>query len=476
MSALRVATRLLGLFQMVVLARLLLPRDFGLFGIAALVMATLDALTQTGTESALIFSENPSRRDLDTAWSIAAARGLLLFGCAAAAAPLAASFFDAPAARLLIPALGAAFLLRGLSNVGVVYFRKDLRFRQQFFYEISGVVPNVVVSVLLAVLLRNAWALVLGMIAASAVQAIASYRLHPYRPQFAIDRVAVRELYRFGRWIFGTNVLTFLANKGDDLFVGRVLGVAPLGLYQMAFRIGEKPREDISSMVSQVALPAYALVREEPARLAHAYRMGLEAATALTFPLAAALIVLAPELTGILLGPEWLPMVPALRILTVAGAVRAILAIGGNLAQGVGHPEFDFGMNFVRLATLAVAIYPLYLTWGLKGAAGAVLVSLLAAIPFWIWMSTRFAHVSPAAYLEALGGPLAGALAVVAAVGLVKMGVGAMAVPGFLGACLAGLVAYAGYAYFAWRYGRFGPVRAWVLIRTALASGTEPKG
>lgn len=470
MFSLRSGTRLLGLVQTVILARLLVPHDFGLIGMAVLVAATLEALSQTGVESALIFRKKPDRRYLDTAWTITVIRAAILFGLAAVAAPAVAQFFDTAGLEPFVVVVAGAFFLSSLANVGVVYFRKDLEFGKQFVYELSGVLPNLVVSIVLAYLWRSAWALALGMVAGNAVQLVASYLLHPYRPRLGVDRGSVAGLYTYGKWLFGTNILTFLANKGDDLIVGRLLGPGPLGLYQMAFRLGEKPREDITNVISQVFFPAYALVREDAQRLSRGYSISLEATAVLTLPLATALIALAPEITTVVLGSDWLPMVPALRLLALAGAVRAILALGGNLSHGVGRPDMDFGMNMIRLVIMAIAIYPFSVEWGLEGAAGAVLLGLLGAIPMWVIISTRFAGLSSGDYVGSILPPLIGSGLMAGVIAGIKLSAGVVGILGLIGTALMAAAVYVAWSYLTWRLWAVGAFRTGRILRGALAS------
>lgn len=468
MITLRTAARAMALVQTIVLARLLVPHDFGLIGIAYITLATAEALTQTGLEAALIHRKGVERRYLDTAWSIGAARGGLLLVAGVAAAPWVARFFDAPAAEPLVAVMALSFMMKGLVNIGVVRFRKDLRFDKQFTYELTGLVPTILVSLAVAVVVRNAWALAAGILAGQAVQLLASYRLDPYRPRPRLDRAALRDLYGFGKWIFGTNLLTFAANTGDDLFVGRVLGATPLGLYQMAFRIGEKPREDITSVISQVTLPAYAAIQTDRARLGRAYAIGLESTSAVVFPMVGGLVLLASELTLVLLGAEWLPMAPALRVLAVAGGLRAMLALGGNLSQGVGRPDLDLKMNLLRLVVMAAAMYPFSMRWGLAGTAAAVATGLAAALPVWLFMSTRIAGLGYSRIARALTPAAAGTVIMLAALVSLKSLLARVDLLAFATLVLTGAAVYLAVAYVLWKVWDVGPIQTGLRLRGAM--------
>ena len=133
----KMAGRGLQLVKMVVLARLLVPEDFGLFGIVMLALAAMETFTQTGFHTALIQKKDDIEQYLDTAWTVQVVRGLVLAAALFLSAPLFAWFFDEPRVVPLLQALSAIEVLRGLSNIGTVYFEKELEFRKQVTYQVG---------------------------------------------------------------------------------------------------------------------------------------------------------------------------------------------------------------------------------------------------------------------------------------------------------------------------------------------------
>ena len=124
--SLRITNRGLGFVRTIILARLLVPEDFGLLGIAMLAISTLDAFSQTGFQSALIQRKGNVRAYLDVAWTVLAVRGVVLFLMLFAAAPMAAKFFHSPQATAVIMVIAINMLLTGFGNIGVVFFQKEL--------------------------------------------------------------------------------------------------------------------------------------------------------------------------------------------------------------------------------------------------------------------------------------------------------------------------------------------------------------
>ena len=253
--ALRMTNRGLGLVRIIVLARLLSPEDFGLFGIAILSISVLETFSNTGFKAAIIQRQENTESYLDTAWTVSVIRGIFLFLCLIFSSPYIAEFFNSSQAEMVIRVIAISTLLFGFRNIGVLFFQKELEFNKQFTYELSGTLVELTVAIILAIKLQNIWALVYGNLAANFVRLFLSYLIHPYRPRLKFDMERFRELFGFGKWVLGSGILIFLITQGDDIFVGKVLGVAALGLYQMAYTFSNLPATEICHVISQVTFP-----------------------------------------------------------------------------------------------------------------------------------------------------------------------------------------------------------------------------
>lgn len=377
--ALRILNRGLGFVRTIILARLLAPEDFGLFGIAMLAIATLETFSQTGFQAALIQKKENVEPYLDTAWTVSSIRGAILFFILFFSAPLISKFFNTPQATLVIRIIGISVLLSGLRNIGVVFFQKELEFNKQFSYELSTTLADLIVAVSLAFVLRNVWALIWGGIAANLTGLFMSYVLHDYRPKFNINKGKTKDLFQFGKWVFGSSILVFLVTQGDDIFVGKILGVTALGLYQMAYLISNLPASEITHAISRVTYPAYSKLQDDLPTLRTAYLKVFQLTAFMSFPLTAGIIVLAPQFIQIVLGDKWMPAVPLVQVLALAGLLRSIAATAGYLFYALGRTKIDPMLQLIRLAVLVLLIYPLTLRFGLLGVAIAVVASIFVA-------------------------------------------------------------------------------------------------
>lgn len=372
--AIRITNRGLGFIRTIILARLLAPHDFGLLGIAMLAIATLETFSQTGFQAALIQKKENVESYLDTAWTVSAIRGIVLFLILFFSAPVVAKFFNSPQATLIIRVIAVSTLLSGFRNIGILFFQKELEFNKQFFYELSGTLVDITVAISLAIILRNVWALVWGGLAANFVRLFMSYIIQPYRPRIRFEKEKFQDLFGFGRWVLGSSILVFLITQGDDIFVGKMLGVTALGLYQMAYLISNLPATEITHVISQVTFPAYSKLQDDLPKLREAYLRVLQLTAFLSFPAAGLIFVLSPDFTRIFLGEKWMPMVPAMQVLCIFGMTRSFGATTGPLFHGVGNPKILTNLAMFQLLILAVIIYPLTKKWGLIGISVAVVI------------------------------------------------------------------------------------------------------
>ncbi|MFH1144364.1 MAG: oligosaccharide flippase family protein [Candidatus Eisenbacteria bacterium] len=382
--ALLIAEKLLGFARVIVLAALLSPLEFGLFGLAILTMMALDTMTRTGFQQALIRDPRDITRHLDVAWSVHLVRGLLLAALLVLIAPYVASYFEEPGAIRLTRAIALVLVFQSFSNIGVVYFQKELNFRKEFAFRLSGTLADLLTAAVAAWLLRSAWALLLGLVAGEVVRLIVSYVIHPYRPRLRFERQSLLELARYGIWISLSGMMLFLGTRAAGLVVGKVVGATALGLYQMAYRIPQIAIQEVSAAVERIALPTYSLVQHDLARLRRSYLGISGVCVALAAPAAIGIAALGGEFVGFFMREAWRPMVPALVLLAFSSLLRVISGTGVPLFQACGVPSISFYVQCVRALALAVFIYPLTHRWGISGTAVCMILTALAGTGVWL--------------------------------------------------------------------------------------------
>ncbi|MBW2594456.1 MAG: lipopolysaccharide biosynthesis protein [Deltaproteobacteria bacterium] len=468
---LRIIDRGLGFVRTIILARLLAPEDFGLLGIAMLAIATLETFSQTGFQTALIQKKENVESYLDTAWTVSAIRGVLIFLILFLFAPLVATFFNSPQAMLVIKVIAVSTLLSGFRNIGILFFQKELEFNKQFIYEFSATLVDITIAITLAFMLRSVWALVWGGLAANFVRLFMSYILHPYRPHVRLNKGEFKELFGFGKWVLGSSILVFLVTQGDDIFVGKMLGVTALGFYQMAYLISNMPTTEIAHVASQVTFPAYSKLQNDIQRLKEAYFDALQLTAFVSIPMAGGIFVLAPEFTQIFLGEKWMPMVSAMQVLVLAGLVRSIAATAGTLFVAIGRPQIDTLWEITRLFVLATLIYPFAMKWGLTGVSIVVFLSILVMSIGFGFEVVKITKCRGERFLRVVFFPLINTTFMISLISTLKIGNNMVGIWRFFLFIIIGVLAYFGIAYLLDRFFNYG-IRA--LIKQSLATFMAP--
>lgn len=386
--AMRWSLRGLGLISTLVLARLLTPEDFGLVAMALSAQAFVDLFFFMGIELVLLRDKNAGEKDFNLAWSLRLVQASLAAVAVAALAPVGAAWFDEPAIALLMPVTALAMLVRGVENIGIVAFQKQLDFAADFrMFTISKAI-SVAVTIALAFWLRNFWALVLGGLAAAAIRTAMSYAMHPFRPRFTL--VGARRMLGFSLWLFLGNIGKYANGGADRLVLGSLAPAAALGQYTVGKEIGETVINEISLPAGRVLMPGFAMLRDDARRLEEALGKALGAILAVSIPAAVGMAAVAGRAVPAAIGPQWDAAIPLVGPLAAIGALVSFQAMLERYLLVRGEERFlAFYMLALGLATVGGLIAG-FRFGDLLGACLAMLgVRALATVVFGTIVASR---------------------------------------------------------------------------------------
>ncbi|OYR38232.1 lipopolysaccharide biosynthesis protein [Halorubrum sp. Ib24] len=366
-----VVGRALQLGLLAVLARLVGPAELGLVGIAMLTLSATQNLTTIGLNKALIQKKEQNvDSHLNTTWMLEIGRGVLIAGVLFAIAPLVGGwFFEEPRAVRLIQAIGLSPLLLGFRNPGIVYFQKNLDFHKQFAYKIGGDTSQFVVGVGYALIEPTAWAFVFGFLAADVAKLTLSYAIHDYRPFPSFDFEIAKELIDYGKWLTASSILYFLYIQGDDAFIGWLLTPTALAYYQYTYRFSNAPATELSQVLTSVMFPAYSKLQSDTEELGAAFSKTLRFTALISFPASIGIAAIAPDFVMTVFGEDWMPAVPAMQVLAFYGLMRALAKTVGPVWHALGRPDYITKLSALRVALIAVFIYPMTNAYGIVGTA-----------------------------------------------------------------------------------------------------------
>jgi O-antigen/teichoic acid export membrane protein len=383
-----------GFIAVTLAARYVPPSEFGLMGIVFLVIAILESFSQSGFDQALIQRQDDVEGFLNVAWTWQLLRGVALAALVALLAVPLASWYEEPQLVELMLAAALSLVLFGLRNVAEILFSRELNFRKLFGINVATALIHLCVSIPAILLLANVWSLMIGHVAGALATCVISFVAHSYRPKLAWDRAKLGQLVKFGKWVTGMSILSFISTRGDDLFLSKFLGKTSLGYYQMAYNLSNLPTIKITHVISRVSFPTYAKLQHEPERLRELFIKVCQATLLLSGTLSVGIWYLVPEIVAFIIGPRWEAVIVLVKILVIAGFIRSFAGIAGALFQACGRPDLDFKMNLGRALLMIALIWPAAAWRGLEGACYVVLLGLLSCLPVWFVGVKRIVHLS----------------------------------------------------------------------------------
>jgi lipopolysaccharide exporter len=377
MSLMRIGVKGLGLLSTVILARLLVPADFGLVAMAMSIIAALELLGSFSFDYALIQRQDAPRSHYDTAWTLNVLFASTLAVLLLLLAYPAADFYNEPRLRAVIQVLALATLVQGFENIGVVAFRKELAFRKEFLMRIAQKVCATAVTLPLAFALRNYWALVIGMVTGTIVSVSISYYAHPFRARPSL--AARGELLSFSKWLLVNNLLYFLRDRTPDFILGRLGGANVLGVFAISNEISSLPTAELVAPINRAVMPAYAKMASDLEALRRGFLDVIGLIAVIALPAGFGIAATSQLIVDVVLGEKWAAAAPIISILALVGSLNAVQSNCGNVLYAMGLPKLVTMCASVHIGLLIPAVIWGAYYYGATGVAFAALINMTVA-------------------------------------------------------------------------------------------------
>lgn len=438
----------MGFLQLIVLTRLLLPGDFGLMAASAAVLLAIQTFSELGLEPAVIAKPKVTDEDLRVAWTLSVIRGVVLtiglWGLA-----------DVIAGSLRIPELGfflrvhaVGVLLQSLHSPALFVLLKQLDLRRRVSFDLSRRLVESAATIGLAWWWQSAWALLGGQLIAFLFGSLLSFWIAPCRIRWSLDRTALQTLWSYGRYQNVTAWFLFTVMSGGDFVVGRSLGVAGLGQYQLAMAIPTMIGIRAMSVISQISLPTYALMQKDRAGVLRALSLQMSVTGMIVVPSAMAVAILAPYLVPFVFGPSWTAAIEPLRVLCLFAIAAAFCSVMAAFHCGANRPDLQTKIWAVMCACYVPMVLSFTMSWGLVGAAWALALTFLVGLGLHLKATVQILGVEVLSAFEPLR--WAGSLVVLVGGGVaLSQAVPSMWIAQWLGA-LCGLAGISVYGWHVW--------------------------
>lgn len=376
---------ILMLLQLVVLARLLAPGDFGLMALVAAVIAFAQIFSDMGMSNAIIHHQKISREALSSLYWLNVLASALLMLLLILLSPQIAAWYHEPRIQTILMLLSITFLFAGLGQQLRVTAEKELRFQQLASIDLNSSFLGFVAAVAVALAGGGVYALVASALIGTAVNTALCWLIlaNGWRPMLRLRLGEIRDFLGFGAYIMGFSLINTINMQADILIGGRVLGAANLGAYSLPKDLSLRLAMIINPIVTRVGLPVMAKAQDDKALLKSIYLKTMRMTASVNFPLYMVIAIFAPEIVAIMFGSQWQESVPLLRILALWGLFRSIGNPAGSLVFAVGKARLIFLWSIGQML-IQVPAYWLGSKYGLEGLAITLLVcAVILPIPQW---------------------------------------------------------------------------------------------
>jgi PST family polysaccharide transporter len=387
-----------------ILARKLLPEDFGLVALTLLTVTFISYFQDMGLGYALIQREDLQDDHLATAFWLNTGAGLVLALGGLALSPVAALIFREPRISPLIAVMMITLPINGLGWTSNALLQRKLHFGRIAIIEWLSTFVSGCVAVVLALYGAGVWALVAQNLVASVVQTCGRLAAAGWFPQFSFKLARARELFSFSLGALGYLVVNHGMRNADKAIIGGFLGATALGYYTVAYNLVLMPAMVVLGLVSRVMFPILSSLQNDLPRFRRAYLRIARAVSFMTFPLIVGLAATAPIFVTTIYGDKWGPAIPLVQVLSVIGLYEAI-AVWGAGAWALGRTKITLAFACGSVAIMSTAFF-VGVHWGLMGVAwGYVIVSpIIFLTPHLV--TNRLMGLKTSAFAQALAPPL----------------------------------------------------------------------
>lgn len=374
--------------QLVVVARLLTPADFGVMAASAAIVLAFVTISELGLESSLVSKPQVGQEDLAVVWTLAMGRGTVTALCLWAMADPIGQAMHMVQLPEVLRIHAWAIVLQGLHSPAMAILLKNLDFRRRVTMDLVRRLMEAGVTISLAFWLRNVWALLAGQLVGLCLGSLLSFWAAPFRPRLSLHRPSLDYVLQYGGHLNVTTLCVFGVMSGGELMIGRTLGPEALGHYQMALAIPLLIGVRATALIHQLSMPTYALLHNDRPGLARVFELQMGLAGLVFIPPAVVIAVFAPVIVPLAFGTQWLSIIDPLRILCLYAVCAGLSSVMTALHYGVNRVDLQMKAWVTQFLFYAAVIVPLISYAGIAGAAVALTACYMVGLSLQ-WIGTR---------------------------------------------------------------------------------------
>ena len=345
----------------IILARLLLPENYGVVSIATIFMSFCDALVVGGFSDTLIQKKDADDIDFSTMFWFVLAFGFLMFGIVFAIAPLAETFFKTSMVCVTLRVMAVRLPINAVNSIQSAYISKHMKYKYFFFATLIGTVVSAVVGIVMAYMGYGVWALVAQYLTNSVVDTLVIWFTCGWHPSFKFSLKRLKSLYSFGWKMQLSTLIVTIYVEVESLCIGRKYTSADLAYYEKGRQFPKMIMHNIQTSISKVMLPAFSKISDKKYETKRLAKRSVSISTYLMAPLLIGLILCSKEFVIAVLTEKWLPAVPFMQLLSVYYLIEPIMAFNKQIVIAAGksalYLKMEIAKKTVGISLLLISVF-----------------------------------------------------------------------------------------------------------------------
>jgi O-antigen/teichoic acid export membrane protein len=374
----RFGTQFILLITQIILARLLLPYDFGLIGMLTIFIAISQVFVDSGFGNALIQKKNTCNKDYSTVFICNIFISIVLYIILYFTSPIISSFFEQKELKYLLRYIGLVLFFNSIGVVQFARFKKSLNFKIIAKSTLYANIISAIAGIGLAYLDYGVWALATQMVLIFLFRSLFFWRYSTWRPLLIFSKASFQELFNFGYKLLLSGLLDQLFQNIYILLIGKFYTANDVGYYTQAKKMQEVPVVTLAAIVGSVTFPTFSKIQDDRERLLLGFRKILKLQVFINFPLMIGLAVIADPLFLFLLGEKWLFAVKYFQLLCISGMLYTLHTTNLSILQVKGRTDLYLRLEVIKkiISILSIVIS---INWGILGLVyGRVIVSIIS--------------------------------------------------------------------------------------------------
>lgn len=338
----------IGFLISIVLARLLMPSDYGTIGILMIFIAISNVFVDSGFSTGLIRKLDRTKDDLSTAFVFNIAVGTIVYCILFITAPVIASFFNNQELVLLLRVLGLILIINSFNLVQNAILIYTMRIRQLTIISAIAQVSTGTVAIALAYAGWGVWSLILQQIFSASLTTILLFAKTGWLPKITFNKKSFNYLWSFGSKLLITNLISTICGQMYSFFIGKYMGKRDLGLYTRADSFSRQPLNIFNNIINKALVPSLAACQNDADRLRYNYKKCIEVMSFVGFPVMFCLSAVSSPLFNLLFGKKWEEAIPLFQILCIGFAISIVGGVTLQLIQVMGRSDYTLKLELVK--------------------------------------------------------------------------------------------------------------------------------